>query len=33
MQWLDLDDDYAQAPELGHLAKVFNQDTLNPPNV
>ena len=33
MQWLDLDDDYIDAPELGALAKVFNQDTLNLPYV
>jgi hypothetical protein len=31
--YLDLDDDYIEAPELGHLAKVFNQDTLNLPYV
>lgn len=33
MQWLDLDDDYIEAAELGTLAKVFNQDTLNLPYV
>ena len=33
MRWLDLDDDYIEAPELGQLAKVFNQDTLNLPYV
>lgn len=33
MHFLDLDDDYIEAPELGHLAKVFNQDTLNLPYV
>ena len=33
MHWLDLDDDYVDAPELGPLAKVFNQDTLNLPYV
>jgi phenylpropionate dioxygenase-like ring-hydroxylating dioxygenase large terminal subunit len=33
MRWLDLDDDYIEAPELGSLAKVFNQDTLNLPYV
>ena len=33
MQWLDLEDDYIEAPELGALAKVFNQDTLNLPYV
>lgn len=29
IQWLGLDDDYMQAPQLGSLAKVFNQDQLN----
>ncbi len=33
MQFLDLDDDYIEAPGLGALAKVFNQDTLNLPYV
>lgn len=33
MQFLDLDDDYVEAPGLGALAKVFNQDTLNLPYV
>jgi phenylpropionate dioxygenase-like ring-hydroxylating dioxygenase large terminal subunit len=33
MQWLDLEDDYTEAAELGALAKVFNQDTLNLPYV
>ncbi len=32
-QFLDLDDDYIEAPQLGALAKVFNQDTLNLPYV
>jgi len=31
--FLGLDDDYIEAPELGALAKVFNQDTLNLPYV
>lgn len=29
VRWLELDDDYLEAPELGRLAKVFNQDHLN----
>jgi len=29
IHWLDLDDDYMEAPELGRLGKVFNQDQLN----
>jgi len=29
IHWLDLDADYMEAPELGRLAKVFNQDQLN----
>jgi phenylpropionate dioxygenase-like ring-hydroxylating dioxygenase large terminal subunit len=29
VQWLDCDDDYMEAPQLGMLAKVFNQDQLN----
>lgn len=33
MHFLDLDDDYLDAPELGMLSKVFNQDTLNLPYV
>lgn len=33
MHWLDLDDDYVEAPELGALVQVFNQDTLNLPYV
>lgn len=32
-QWLDLDDDYVEAPQLGALAKVFNQDAFNLPQV
>jgi nitrite reductase/ring-hydroxylating ferredoxin subunit len=31
--WLDFDDDYTKAPELGMLAKVFNQDIVNLPHV
>ncbi len=33
VHWLDADDDWTQAPELGSLARVFNQDTFNLPNV
>ncbi len=33
IHWLGLDDDYMKAPELGSLAKVFNQDLLNLPAV
>jgi len=33
VHWLDPDDDWTEAPELGMLAKVFNQDTLNLPHV
>jgi len=29
IHWLDLDADYMDAPELGRLAKVFNQDQIN----
>ena len=29
IRWLGVDDDYLEAPELGSLAKVFNQDQLN----
>ena len=29
VHWLDIDDDYTEAPELGMLCKVFNQDQLN----
>lgn len=29
VRWLDIDDDYTMAPELGMLAKVFNQDQYN----
>ena len=31
--WLDEDQDWTQAPELGFLARVFNQDTFNLPKV
>jgi phenylpropionate dioxygenase-like ring-hydroxylating dioxygenase large terminal subunit len=31
--WLDFDDDWTDAPELGMLAKVFNQDVVNMPYV
>jgi phenylpropionate dioxygenase-like ring-hydroxylating dioxygenase large terminal subunit len=33
VQWLGADDDYTDAPELGVLAKVFNQDVHNVPQV
>ena len=33
MHWLGADDDWTSAPELGSLARVFNQDTFNLPNV
>jgi phenylpropionate dioxygenase-like ring-hydroxylating dioxygenase large terminal subunit len=33
VHWLGADDDWTGAPELGSLAKVFNQDTFNLPNV
>lgn len=33
VQWLGADDDYTDAPELGTLAKVFNQDVHNLPKV
>lgn len=33
IQWLDADTDYTHAPELGLLAKVFNQDVHNMPKV
>ena len=29
MHWLGPDDDWTNAPELGFLARVFNQDTFN----
>lgn len=33
IHWLDADDDWVSAPELGMLARVFNQDTYNIPKV
>jgi phenylpropionate dioxygenase-like ring-hydroxylating dioxygenase large terminal subunit len=33
IHWLDFDDDWTQAPELGFLARVFNQDSFNIPHV
>jgi phenylpropionate dioxygenase-like ring-hydroxylating dioxygenase large terminal subunit len=33
IHWLGADDDWTEAPELGMLAKVFNQDTFNLPKV
>ena len=33
IHWLGPDDDWVEAPELGMLAKVFNQDVLNLPKV
>jgi hypothetical protein len=33
VHWLGPDDDWTQAPELGMLAKIFNQDTFNLPKV
>lgn len=33
IHWLDFDDDYIEAAELGMLAKVFNQDVVNLPHV
>ena len=33
IHWLDADADYTDAPELGALAKVFNQDVHNVPQV
>ena len=34
MTFLDLDDDYTEAPDfMGYLLKVFNQDALNHPMV
>jgi phenylpropionate dioxygenase-like ring-hydroxylating dioxygenase large terminal subunit len=33
VHWLAPDDDWTQAPELGMLAKIFNQDTFNLPKV
>jgi len=33
IHWLGIDDDWTEAPELGMLAKVFNQDVHNMPEV
>jgi phenylpropionate dioxygenase-like ring-hydroxylating dioxygenase large terminal subunit len=33
IHWLDVDDDWVEAPELGMLARVFNQDVFNIPKV
>ena len=33
VQWLDADSDWTKAPQLGSLARVFNQDSFNLPNV
>jgi hypothetical protein len=33
MHWLEADDDWTEAPELGMLGRVFNQDTFNLPKV
>jgi hypothetical protein len=33
IHWLGPDDDWVDAPELGMLAKVFNQDVYNLPRV
>ncbi len=33
IHWLGEDDDWTEAPELGNLARVFNQDTFNLPKV
>ena len=33
IHWLDADSDWTKAPELGSLARVFNQDSFNLPNV
>jgi hypothetical protein len=33
IHWLDVDDDWVEAPELGMLAQVFNQDIRNLPYV
>ena len=33
IHWIDVDDDWTEAPELGMLARVFNQDTYNLPRV
>ena len=33
IHWLTPEDDWAEAPELGNLARVFNQDSFNLPKV
>ena len=33
VHWLDADSDWTKAPQLGSLARVFNQDSFNLPNV
>jgi nitrite reductase/ring-hydroxylating ferredoxin subunit len=33
IHWLGVDDDWTEAPELGNLARVFNQDSYNLPKV
>lgn len=33
LTWLDEDQDWTEAPELGMLARVFNQDVYNVPKV
>jgi phenylpropionate dioxygenase-like ring-hydroxylating dioxygenase large terminal subunit len=33
IHWLGIDDDWTEAPELGMLARVFNQDSFNLPKV
>ncbi len=33
IRWLGFDDDWCDAPELGSLARIFNQDTFNLPKV
>jgi hypothetical protein len=33
IHWLGPDDDWTEAPELGMLARVFNQDVFNLPKV
>jgi hypothetical protein len=33
IHWLGPDDDWTEAPELGMLARVFNQDSFNLPRV
>ncbi len=33
IHWLDFDEDWTNAPELGFLARVFNQDSFNLPKL